>query len=248
MAGRFFSGLSGLQLPIPKYQYPAEFTHASRLTYYATYFNSIEVNSSFYKTPMARTVVRWSSEVPDSFRFTFKISKEATHCKDLSFDPGVIHDFFNAVNHIDQKLGCILIQFPPKLKADSIYQLEKLLFEIEQAMDGKRWKLAAEFRDVSWYNEEAYSLLDQYHCAIVLQDIPKSRTPFTAPIKDHVYVRFHGPTGNYKGSYDKNFLAEYASYANEWLADGKWVFVYFNNTNGDAFNNLSTFNSMIQSA
>ena len=64
-----YVGLSGLELPIPKYQFPPEHQASSRLTYYTTYFNTIEVNSSFYKIPRAATLTRWASSVPRDFVF-----------------------------------------------------------------------------------------------------------------------------------------------------------------------------------
>ncbi len=57
-----------------------------------------------------------------------------------------------------------------------------------------------------------------------------------------IYLRFHGPTGNYRDSYSDAFLSEYATYIKEWLGDDKAVYVYFNNTMGDAFKNLTTLN------
>ena len=60
-----------------------------------------------------------------------------------------------------------------------------------------------------------------------------------------MYVRFHGPTGNYRESYVDDFLYEYASYINEWIEEGKTVYVYFNNTMGDAFNNLKYLNAKL---
>ena len=79
-ADLFYSGLSGLQLNIPQYLYPPPFENASRLTYYASLFNSIEINSSFYKIPKAATVAKWAACVPENFKFTFKLWKGITVC------------------------------------------------------------------------------------------------------------------------------------------------------------------------
>lgn len=243
----FFSGLSGLQLPVPKYQYPAEHQNSSRLTYYSTFFNSIEINSSFYKIPMKATLTRWHASVPHSFRFTFKLFKEITHCNSLHFDPTKVELFLNTISHIRDKRGCLLVQFPPSLKSSNIYQLEKLLNCISTSDPEKLWKVAVEFRDKSWYNDDVYDLLDSYNATLVVQDIPKSATPLRITTADLVYVRFHGPTGNYRGSYSEAFLLEYAAYINEWLSDGKTVYVYFNNTAGDAFNNAVAMNTFVRS-
>ena len=61
-----------------------------------------------------------------------------------------------------------------------------------------------------------------------------------------IYVRFHGPQGDYRGTYDEAFLHEYAAYIYEWLVEGKSVFVYFNNTMGKAFDNLKKLNEYVR--
>src|SRR5688572_17070366 len=83
--GLFLSGTSGLALSIPQAQYPAAFKGASRLTFYGSLFNSIEINSTFYKLPKAATILKWAESVPAHFRFTFKLSKSITHHKGLDF-------------------------------------------------------------------------------------------------------------------------------------------------------------------
>lgn len=241
----FYSGLSGLQLPLPKYQYPPEHQNSSRLTYYSTFFNSIEVNSSFYKIPMPTTVKRWALSVNDSFRFTFKLFQEITHIKGLLFNDSHVRQFMETISHVDVKKGCLLVQFPPSVTIEYFRQLDHILNSIKQCDPDNLWKVAVEFRNISWYIEEVYELLAGYNAALVLQDISKSATPFIHT-SDFVYVRFHGPTGNYRGSYTDSFLLEYAEYIKEWLSEGKSVYVYFNNTAGDAFNNLATLNSFIQ--
>jgi uncharacterized protein YecE (DUF72 family) len=238
-------GLSGIQLPVPKYQFPKEFENSSRLSYYSTFFNSIEINSSFYKIPLKRTLEKWCEMVPQNFTFTFKLFKEITHCKHLRFDPSLVEKFIETINHVDEKKGCLLVQFPPGLKINDARQLEELLSSIQQ-VNSAEWKIAVEFRDKSWYEDEIFDLLNEFSTALVLQDIPKSATPFRPQELDFVYVRFHGPTGDYRGSYSEAHLAEYASYVTEWLDDNKKVFVYFNNTAGDAFSDARAFQKLIK--
>jgi uncharacterized protein YecE (DUF72 family) len=241
----FFSGLSGLALPIAKYQFPPEHEKSSRLTYYASFFNSIEVNSSFYKIPKNTTVARWSSSVGDHFRFTFKLFKEITHVKNLNFDNSLVQDFVTTIEHVGVKQGCILVQFPPGLGSENIEKLDDLLGFIKSANDKGRWTVAVEFRNKGWYNADVFNLLENYKVALVLHDIPLSATPFTRTSPDVLYVRFHGPTGNYRGDYSEAFLSEYAGYIREWLQEGKTCYVYFNNTMGPAFNNLMKFNTLV---
>lgn len=243
----FYSGLSGLQLPIPKYKYPEEHKDSSRLTYYSTLFNSIEINSSFYKLPQPRTVSNWVNQVPSDFKFTFKLWREVTHCKALEFNESHLEQFFHVISIAVSKKGAVLIQFPPSLGITAIHQLDALLGEVSRINEGHKWDIAIEFRNKSWYEDDTYDLLAQYSCSLVIQDIPKSATPLV----DHsgakaIYIRFHGPTGNYRDSYSESFLAEYAGYIKDWIQEGKRVYAYFNNTAGDAYNNLHTLDRFVR--
>lgn len=237
----FYSGLSGLQLPIPKYLFPPPYEFASRLTYYATLFNSIEFNSSFYKVPQSTTVAKWAESVPDHFKFTFKLWKEITHAKGFNFKEEDVAKYFQSVNSVQNKKGCLLIQLPPSFGYEYMGQLKNLLNYIREC-NTNNWRVAIEFRNKSWYNVITFNLLNVYKAALVIHDIPKSATPLINHQSEFIYVRFHGPTGNYRESYSEDFLKEYAEVVNEWLTEGKEVFVYFNNTMGDAISNLKALN------
>lgn len=244
---KLYSGTSGLVLPVAnKAAFPLEFQDKSRLTYYASIFNSIEINSSFYKVPMAKTVANWAESVPDNFKFTFKLWREITHNRGLDFKPEDVARFIQTIALAGTKKGCLLVQFPPSLTATSSPALEKLLNIIQEADPQQEWKLAIEFRNRSWYNDDVYQLLDQYKATVVLQDMPASATPFLENDLDFVYLRFHGPDGNYKDGYSDDFLSEYAGYIKSWQEEGKSVYVYFNNTAGDAIKNLMSLNQMVQ--
>jgi uncharacterized protein YecE (DUF72 family) len=242
---RFYSGLSGLALPVPKYLFPEAHRDSSRLTYYASIFNSIEINSTFYKLPMAKTVSKWATEVPGNFKFTFKLWKEITHVKELDFKAADVEAFFKVIAVAAHKNGCVLIQFPPSMGKASMMQLDNLLKCVAQYNVNREWKIAVEFRNKSWYQSDVYELLEFHRAALVVQDIPKVVTPMIDHASDFMYIRFHGPTGNYRDSYSEYFLAEYATYVREWLEEGKTVFVYFNNTMGDAYKNAETLNKFV---
>jgi uncharacterized protein YecE (DUF72 family) len=242
---RYYCGLSGLQLPTPRYLYPEAYQKSSRLTYYSTFFNSIELNSIFYKLPREITVKKWADQVSTDFRLTFKLSKDITHVKDLNFKSSDISDFLRTITAVGEKKGCILIQFPPRLTTTNVHQLQNLLYVIRSDERTAGWRLAVEFRNGAWYYPDVFDLLDEYGVSLVIQDMPKSATPSIEQAVDVIYVRFHGPTGNYRGSYSSDYLREYAGYIREWLMAYKTVYVYFNNTAGDAFNNLATLNSFL---
>src|SRR6186997_1999213 len=99
----FYSGTSGLVLPMTKQDFPAGYRDKSRLTYFASLFNSIEINSTFKKLPMPRTIEKWSEEVGDHFKFTFKVPQSITHGKGLHFLKEDIYQFVELINHIGNK-------------------------------------------------------------------------------------------------------------------------------------------------
>ena len=243
---QFYSGLSGLQLPIPKYAFPPPFESASRLTFYASIFNSIEFNSTFYKIPQPRTVAKWAASVPEHFRFTFKMWREITHSKGFNSKSEDVAAFFNSVNAVNEKKGCLLVQFPPSIGKEYRVQLKNLLSCIFESDPTHEWKVAVEFRNSSWYHEDVYDLLDTYKATVVVQDIPKSATPLLDQKSDFLYFRFHGPTGNYRETYSEDFLRETAGIIHEWIEEGRTVYAYFNNTMGDAFGNLKLLNNFVR--
>ena len=242
----FYSGSSGLNLPVPQVQYPPAFQGKSRLEYYASLFNSIEINSIFYKLPRSSTVINWAESVPDNFRFTFKVSKTITHVKQLDFTNKDVVDFANVVKHIGNKKGCLLAQFPPSLKIDKLDQLQKLLEAFGDATHNDPWKLAVEFRNSSWYEREVYELLEEYDISIVIHDIPASATP-VMDNGDFIYLRFHGPEPRYRGDYSDEFLKGKAKQIKSWMKEKKQVYVYFNNTMGAAVKNLQMLNDLVKS-
>ena len=245
LMGKFYSGTSGLKLPFPKHAFPENLKDKSRLGYYALHNNSLEVNSSFYKIPLPSTILKWADEAPPDFRFTFKLFKGITHNKGLTFNLSDVEKFLQVIENAGKKNGCLLIQFPPSLSSAATDGLSLLLDAIHDIDQNENWKIAVEFRNKTWYNAKTYQLLQQHKTTLVIQDIPASATPFIETDLDFVYIRFHGPKGDYRGSYDDAFLAEYAGYINEWLDEGKTVYAYFNNTIGDALNDLETLRRLV---
>lgn len=244
---KFYAGTSGLQLPMPKRDFPPEHADKSRMHYCSTILNSIEINSSFYKLPLASTLKKWTNDLGGDFRFTFKLWRDITHNKHLQFNPSDVQKFMNVIDIADVNKGCLLIQFPPGLTIAHKDQLQVLLDVIADNNAGN-WPLALEFRHRSWYQDNVYELIEQYKATLVIHDMPSSASPLD-PFNDTlVYLRFHGPEGKYRGSYTDEFLAEYATYINDWLTEGKTVYAYFNNTMGSALQNLFTLKSYIHKA
>ncbi|WP_025146456.1 DUF72 domain-containing protein [Pedobacter jeongneungensis] len=243
----YFSGTSGLILPVPnKLHYPEAYKEKSRLCYFSSLMDSIEINSSFYKIPLASTVKKWSEDVPNDFRFSFKLFKGISHAPKLGFDVDDVTKFFEVINQAGDKKGCLLGQFPPSIRIANFPQLAKFMQSLQEGNLENGWKIALEFRHSSLYVEEVYELLQEHRLGMVIHDKSSVVSPFDVVDNNFIYLRFHGPGGNYRGSYTDDVLAEYASYIAEWLSDNKQVFVYFNNTMGDAYGNLITLEEYVR--
>lgn len=236
-------GTSGMVLPYRNMSfYPDEFSGKSRLEVYGLLNNSIEINSSFYKIPKKATVARWNDSVPSGFRFTFKLARTITHTKGMPYPVEDLDRFMDNLTAIDrEKRGCILVQFPASFKIHQWKFFATLIADLYARNKNQKWHISVEFRDTSWHQDETYSFLNRLGIGIVIHDkAGGASSSFDDTIAGHVYLRFHGPKGDYKGSYDDSFLYEYASYIKEWLSLGKTVFVYFNNTMGNALLNIKT--------
>lgn len=232
-------------MPGNKKTFPPEFKIKSRLHYYSTLFNSIEVNSSFYRIPQRSTCEKWSADTPADFEFTLKLPKSVTHTKELDFDPVFLEKFFHSIQGIGTKKGCLLIQFPAKINLDYFTKVENLFELIRNNDPGNDWKIAAEFRHESWYVRETTELLNEYKAAIVIHDHAKGRNSSFITNADFLYLRFHGPIGNYRDSYSIDLLNRKAGLLKEFVDFGKDVYVYFNNTAGDAFENAKYLQSKL---
>lgn len=242
----FFAGTSGLVLPVPNKQaLPEKFRNKPRLTYYATLFNTVEVNSSFYKVPKPSTFAKWVYEVPEGFRFSIKLWRGITHIPALHFRMKDVERFMEAVNNLASRKGCLLVQLPPSTRSDKSAQLQRLLECLTDADPLHSWKIAVEFRDSSWYNESTMRLLRQFDACWVIQDMPDSTMRDSMPEASFVYVRYHGPVGDYKGSYPDERLSRDSDKVIAWLNQGKEVYAYFNNTIGDALNNTDRLKELV---
>lgn len=243
---KYFTGTSGLLLPVAnKSFYPLAFQDKSRLNYYASLFSSIEINSSFYKIPLGATIRKWALDVPETFRFTFKLYKEITHAKELNYNPPDVEKFMDSINQVGNKRGCLLLQFPASFNLRHLQKLEQLITAIRLKDTNRNWKISIEFRNAEWYSEAVYEVLEEHFCSLVVHDKGGYGTGYHDTGTDWVYLRFHGPDGSYRGSYDEAFLAEYASYIREWMEEGKSIYTYFNNTMGEAIKNLESLRAYV---
>jgi uncharacterized protein YecE (DUF72 family) len=237
-------GTSGIVIPGNKESFPNNFKHKSRLNYYSMLFNTIEINSTFKKMARVSTFERWSHDVPEDFQFTVKLSKDITHVRRLNVELDKIETFVTAANHLGSNKGCILIQFPGSITSEFSREVEQILLRLRQVDRKNEWRKAVEFRSSSWYNSQTHKLLHQYGASLVLHDMPASKNLDYGEAANFSYFRFHGPKGDYRGSYSAEFLEEQAKKIRK-LLNQQDVYVYFNNTMGNALENALAIKSCI---
>ena len=242
--GGLYIGTSNVVLPGKKSTFPKAFKIKSRLNYYSSLFTSVEVNSSFYKVPMYSTCEKWANDVGDDFRFTIKLWKQISHVKELVFNVTDIDLFLKRTEAFRDKKGCLLLQFPGKITFDYFNKVEEILSFISQSAFAFDWQKAVEFRDASWYTGEAFEMLDEYNASMVLHDNPKAKSEVLNKKAGVLYLRFHGPNGDYRDSYSLGFSKDRTELIKEWRKKGKDVYAYFNNTAGDAFINARTLQEL----
>jgi uncharacterized protein YecE (DUF72 family) len=239
------AGTSGLVLSEPNKQYyPKEFQGKSRLTYYSSKFNSIEINSSFYKIPRCQTYSNWSDQVTEDFQFSVKLWKGITHDMNFNFQKRDFEMFFSALNCLGKKKGCLLIQFPAGIPMD-LAKIRIILEQIKKMDANDCWRIAVEFRHNRWYEKPVFDMINEFNASLVLQDMPNSHIDKLHGEPPFVYLRFHGEKGDYRGTYSADFLNRKAQEIRYWLNHGLDVYAYFNNTIGGAAANLKTLNELV---
>lgn len=153
--------------------YPSDLPAAKMLPFYAQHFGSVEINNTFYRMPEAKTIEKWSSEVPDGFRFVLKAPQRITHRKKLVDVEGEVRHFLEVASLLGPKLGPLLFQLPPYFRKET----EKLRDFLAQIPHG--WRVALEVRHDSWLDEDVYSLLRTHDVPLVLSDTDEVTDPDT---------------------------------------------------------------------
>ena len=233
MAGKIYIGTSGWSYKHWKGTfYPESIKNAKRFSYYLQFFDTVELNNSFYHLPSKKTFEDWSHATDKDFIFSVKGSRYITHLKKLK-DPGEsISNFMENIKGLNGNLGPILFQLPPKWNCNE-ERLEEFLKELPVSH-----RYTFEFRDTSWYNEKVFRLLQKYKCAFCIYELAGHMAPFKVTA-DFVYVRLHGPGAKYQGSYSDKELKQWAGRCREWAGNKKDVYLYFDNDQ----NGYSAFNA-----
>jgi uncharacterized protein YecE (DUF72 family) len=179
--------------------YPAGMKPADYLTYYATKFSTVEVDSTFYRTPSAATVNGWARKTPDRFLFSVKVPQAITHEKMLVGAEAEFKQFVETMDLLGEKLGPMVLQFPyfNRTKFKSGGEFLKLLTAFMKKLPAGR-QFAVEIRNRSWLDARFAGALRDRNVALVLQDhswMPRPAQLFEKfdPITaDFTYIRWLG--------------------------------------------------------
>jgi len=207
--------------------YPPELPPSRWLPFYGDRFDTVEVNNTFYRLPERATFAAWKTQVPSGFLLSIKASRFLTHTKRLREPREPVARLFSRATALSRKLGPVLYQLPGNFLID-LPRLDSFLCALPVAWDGTRLRHVMEFRHPSWYVDETFQLLERRGVALCLHDKQGSAIdgPFVGPF---AYVRFHGTSGAYHGSYSLRELDAWARRLAERTHAGQRVYAYFNN-------------------
>ena len=203
--------------------YPKGCPPSRWLRFYAGLFDTVEVNTTFYRLPRRDAVARWVEQTPDDFCFAVKMSRYITHLKRLTDLEGGLARFYERIEPLTRspKLGPVLWQLPPTFKRND----ERLASALDALPPGRH---CFEFREPSWYADDVYSLLRDRGVALVIPDSPKYPFRTLELTADWTFIRFHYGSRGRNGNYSERELEEWAQRIDAWRRELD-VYAYFNN-------------------
>jgi uncharacterized protein YecE (DUF72 family) len=219
--------------------YPEKLPQTKWLQHYAQHFNTVEINNTYYHLPRSTTVENWRAQAPPGFVYAVKANRYITHMKKLRDAGEEVKRFFDVVNLFGPTLGPVLYQLPPSLhkNLDLLDEFIKLLPRKSTAV--------FEFRHESWYEQDTLNLLNNHAVGFCVHDMLGKESP-RAVTGDIAYVRFHGTTGRYAGSYTDEMLQEWSAWLKSQSRTARAVYAYFNNdVQGHAVANALTLKRLM---
>jgi uncharacterized protein YecE (DUF72 family) len=224
-AGRALVGCSGWNYrtwrgPV----YPDRLPQRRWFSHYATLFDTVELNTTFYRLPAEATVEGWAEQAPPGFVYAVKLGQFGSHRMKLRDPTSWLANHLDRLDRLGAHAGPTLVQLPPRWHRN----VERLDEFLAAAGAGRRW--AVELRDPSWLHDDVFACLERHHAALCVHDLlPDHPWLLTT---DWTYLRFHGPDAvgaPYQGRYGPRRLRRFAERAAGVLASGDDVYAYFNN-------------------
>lgn len=195
------------------------------LSHYASRFNAVEVNASFYRAVRPSTYAAWRAATPEHFRFAIKGHRLVTHVNRLADAAEPVLRQRDGASVLGERLAAVLWQLPRSLAKDG----ERLKAFVATLHRWPGVRHVIEFRHESWFDAETIDLLAAHDIATAISD--SERWPrWDAVTTDLVYVRLHGKPQCYLSPYPADAIADWAARIRAWRAEGRAVQVYFDNT------------------
>jgi uncharacterized protein YecE (DUF72 family) len=221
--------------------YPKGLPQRRWLEHYATLFDTVEVNTTFYRLPRRESVAAWVEEVPPGFLFAVKASRYLTHVKRLADMERGVERFYERIEPLRRtpKMGPVLWQLPPTFRRDDA----RLAAALAQLPPGRH---CFEFRHETWFVPKTYELLRRHGAALVIGDHPERPWQAHELTADWTFLRFHHGKRGRNGNYSERELEEWAARIGAWRGDVD-VYAYFNNDwNAYAARNALSLRTMIE--
>ena len=203
--------------------YPQGLPQRRWLEHYATLFDTVEINNTFYRLPARSSVAGWVTGTPPGFLFAVKASRFLTHVKRLTDMSQGVERFYERIEPLadSPKMGPVLWQLPGNFHRDD----ERLAATLARVPAGRH---CFEFRHPSWFADDVYALLREHGAALVIGDHPERRFQTHELTADWTFIRFHYGSRGRDGNYSETELKSWKTRIGEWSRKVE-VFGYFNN-------------------
>ena len=204
--------------------YPKGLAQTKWFSFYASQFNTLELNVTFYRFPTANSLKGWYDKAPQEFSFSAKVPRSITHFKKFTDTERMMSDFYGLLKEgLKEKLACVLFQLPPQF----IYsedKLQKLLAQVDHSFTN-----VIEFRHESWWRTDVKAILAKNNISFSGVSFPKICFEDAVIITPVCYYRFHGVPKLFYSEYEPSFVEKiYRQIHNN--PQVKEAYIYFNNT------------------
>jgi len=221
--------------------YPEDLPKKEWFAFYSRYFDTVELNVTYYRLPPEKTFLSWKNKATPGFVYAVKGWGLITHRKKLKGVGSNLKLFISRTSVLSENLGVIFFQTPPIMQKD-IPRLESFLKLLKSY---ENFKFAVEFRHSSWFDDEVKELLSRYGIGFVQFDHPELPCPKWVT-SDFVYIRMHGKGILYGGAYDDNDLKELRDYLLSLPPSVESAYIYFNNdANANAIYNALRLKELV---
>lgn len=204
--------------------YPEKLPQRRWFEHYASLFDSVEINNTFYRLPTEAAVEGWAAQAPPGFTYSVKLGAFGSHRMKLRDAESWLPNHLDRVERLGGTAGPTLVQLPPRWRRNA----ERLDEFLTVAPKTLRW--AVELREPSWLHDEVFEVLNRHGAALCIHDLAANH-PWELTT-DWTYVRFHGPHATehaYAGRYGEHGLFWMSERLGTWLEQGHDVYAYFNN-------------------